>query len=410
MKKLSYLSLTFLCLVSLFPKYGVASLDDLFVKALKTSKKVEVINLNEKKAFRDLEVVSSSVFPTLDLEGTSTLSSGSLDGEQVVDTQLALSLNQKIFQGGSEFAIKDYSKIAPKQAKSQKEASLSEYYAEFTNLFLNYESAEEEVKKLSVLLKNLNRRVEIVKKRTRIGKDRKADLYALESQLYGLEADYIKSKANLSTKRSEFINFSGLKLVQINPDNIDPASLILDKKIDANQIPSLKNLKLNESIAEIEYLIEEGENYPQLDLDLDYYVDKYSSNGDDWKISLNLKYNLFDFGERKSKISSKKISRRIKRAHYDYARLNTNRVWENYYQKFNAKKNEYSLLRRALTRSEASYQQQIQDLKKGLVTQIEVIRSLDDVVNLEKQTIKTSTEVKIMYYQAKAYLGHFPKG
>jgi len=94
---------------------------------------------------------------------------------------------------------------------------------------------------------------------------------------------------------------------------------------------------------------------------------------------------------------------------FDFNRQNAKSQWSNFIDSFQSKKNELKSLRAALKRSRISYKEQLKDLNRGLVTQIDVIRSLDDVINLEKLSIRSSLEVKSLYYQANAYLGNFPR-
>ena len=391
---------------------GYTSVDQLFLKSLKGSKQVEIINLTKKKSLSDLSATTSQLFPSIDLVNSNNYGNNYADttiGKDEIDSKTALSISHKVFQGGAEFALNDYRKLIPKKAQAQKDLELSNYYGEFTLLYFKYSSALEENKKLEILLDNLRKRVSIVKKRTLIGKDRKADLFALESQLHRLEADLSTSQVAVETTRTNFINFSGLVDSHKIDDKVDPKSLKLEKKINLTITPSLTNLKLDEEASNLNAEMEEATNYPQVDLGFDYYVDKSSLGKNDWEVSLNIKLNLFDFSERSSKIESKKVSHMISKARYDYSRLNTQRVWNNYVENFKLKKRELVSLKKALKRSEASYREQLKDLKRGLVTQIDVIRSLDDVVSLEKLTIKSAFEVKSLYYQAEAYLGNYPK-
>ncbi len=258
-------------------------------------------------------------------------------------------------------------------------------------------------------MNNLRKRVEIVKKRTRIGRDRKADLYALESQLHRLEADLIASESQFVKAFTNFQNFSGLDNIVEIKDLIDPLSLDLPKKVNLENTPEIRNLKYIQETASIESRIEKANYYPQVDLGATYNLDKNDFDERDWSVSLNISLNLLDFKERASKVSSKNIQARLANAQVEYSRRNIQNNWQEFIVNFENKKRELQTLREALKRSQISYKEQLKDLSKGLVTQIEVIRSLDDVISLEKLAIRSSLEVKSLYYQASAFLGNIPK-
>ena len=393
-----------------FSLNSIANVDDLFIQSLKTSKNVEVIKLGEEKLLSQLKNLRSGLFPTLDLVNTHQYGNNTdIDEPNDIDSQVALNLNQKLFQGGSEFAISDYSKVVPKKAREQKKLELSEYYATFTTYYFLYSSASEENDKINILLQNLEKRVSLVRARARIGKDRKADLFALESQLFRLRAEYETSKGALEEARTNFLNFSGLKKINNGLSKIDPLKLHLSENKDLLEIPSIKNLEYQKELSELEVKIEESSHYPQVDLGLNYYLDKSSYEENEWEVSLNIRFNIFDFGKRSSAVDTQRVNHQVNRAKYDYSVQNSKRTWSNFLTRFNAKKEELRSYEEALKKIRSSYDEQLKDVAKGLVTQIDVIRSLDDVVSLEKLYIKSSLEVKSLYYQAKAYLGNIPQ-
>lgn len=398
--------------VAFFNSDAFGAVDQLYIKSLSRSKQVEVFNLTEKASLSNFEARKSTLFPSLDLISSNSYGNNAVNNfsdENEIDTQVAVSLEQAVFQGGAEFAINDLNKVVPKQAKALKEASLAEYYSQFTTLYFKVSSAVEENEKIESLLNNLAKRVSLVKKRTRIGRDRKADLYALESQLHRLRAELATSKANLKAARTDFLNFSGLNSIEITTDEIKPASLELSKSVDLQKRPEIKNLQYQYESSLLEQKIEKSSYYPQVGLQANYFLDKSSLGRNDWEVSLNIRMNLLDFGQRSSNVETKALQARISKARLEFNRLNATRQWDNFIDSFNAKKRELASLTTALNRIRASYQEQLKDIQKGLVTQIEVIRSLDDVINLEKLKIRSALEVKSLYYQAKAYLGELPK-
>ena len=141
-----------------------------------------------------------------------------------------------------------------------------------------------------------------------------------------------------------------------------------------------------------------------------YYLDKSSLGRNEWDVSISVSLNILDFGETSSSVQSKNITASINQAKYDYAKLNSSKIWNEFVKNFDSKKNELATLKKALSKSRSSFKEQLKDVKRGLITQIEVIRSLDDVIGLEKLVIKSALEVKSLYFQANAYLGKYPTG
>ena len=154
---LKYMSLIFLlfCYTS-----GNANVDNLYLKSLSSSKQVEILNLEEENSKANLDAVTSSLYPSLDINNSNTYQKDydtDGDGDNKIDSDVYLSLSQKLFQGGAEFALNDYRKLVPKQAAALREQNLSEYYRDFTNLYFQVSSAKEENEKIEALLDNLKK-------------------------------------------------------------------------------------------------------------------------------------------------------------------------------------------------------------------------------------------------------------
>lgn len=139
---------------------GNANVDNLYLKSLSSSKQVEILNLEEENSKANLDAVTSSLYPSLDINNSNTYQKDydtDGDGDNKIDSDVYLSLSQKLFQGGAEFALNDYRKLVPKQAAALREQNLSEYYRDFTNLYFQVSSAKEENEKIEALLDNLKK-------------------------------------------------------------------------------------------------------------------------------------------------------------------------------------------------------------------------------------------------------------
>ncbi|WP_372654642.1 TolC family protein [Halobacteriovorax sp.] len=389
-----------------------ASVEELFLKSLDSSNEVKLINLQERKTNSELDETFSTLYPSINLTSSNSYGNNSYQGKsglKKVDGNLALSFNQDLFQGGAEFSIYKLSKIIPKKALAAKEQKVAEYFALFSSYYFQLSSSIEEKREVSKLLDNLEKRVRLVRQRTKIGRDRKADLLALESQYDRLKADLFDTESKLEEARKNFLNFSGLESAGDFKNKINPFELSLEDNVDLGNRPELKSLELEYESSLEKSKIAKSDYMPQISLGSNYYLDKYYGGSDNWDVSLNLTLNIFDFGKTSSSVNTQNVQALIDKTRLQYNRVNSNREWSNFVKVFNNKKSQLSSLKRSLTQIRKSYVEQVKDLDKGLVAQIDVIRSLDDVINLEKLYIKAALELKSLYYQSKAYLGEYPR-
>ena len=177
-----------------------ASVEQLFLQSLKKSKQVKIINLEREKTLLNLENRVNTIYPEISVSNYNKYGDQyyqNYNGLKKINSSLAISLEQKLFQGGSEFALLDLKKIIPEQAKSKKNLDLSMYFAQFSNYYFQVSAAIEERDAVKHLLNNLEKRVNIVRNRAKIGRDRSADLLALESQLARLKSDLFSTQIQI---------------------------------------------------------------------------------------------------------------------------------------------------------------------------------------------------------------------
>ncbi len=91
-------------ILSVFSVLSFASVEGLYLESLKKSKQVEIFNLTRDKTLSDLKVIESSLYPSVDIVSDNDYSkqaTSSSVGRSEFDSELYLSMNQKLFQGGS---------------------------------------------------------------------------------------------------------------------------------------------------------------------------------------------------------------------------------------------------------------------------------------------------------------------
>lgn len=89
--------------VAFFNSDAFGAVDQLYIKSLSRSKQVEVFNLTEKASLSNFEARKSTLFPSLDLISSNSYGNNAVNNfsdENEIDTQVAVSLEQAVFQGG----------------------------------------------------------------------------------------------------------------------------------------------------------------------------------------------------------------------------------------------------------------------------------------------------------------------
>ena len=159
---------------------------------------------------------------------------------------------------------------------------------------------------------SLNRLYKDVSLKVRVGKKPEVDLYKIEYDLKSTDAAITNLQKNIDTLKYALKEIIGKKDLII--DKIEDIQLTKNfKLIDVNieNIPSVIHTKIQRSIALEKIKKAKSEYFPKIYLNSKTF-ENYG-NGNDvniWNVSLNLKFNLFDFGKRKSEVKKALLEER----------------------------------------------------------------------------------------------------
>ena len=163
-------------------------------------------------------------------------------------------------------------------------------------------------KSLDVLYKN-------VKDAVKEGKKAEVDLLKVDYERKNVEATIDKIKNSINTLKSAIKTIVGKrdidlsKLEDIKPETFPQKDLALAK---INTLDRIKQVKTFKEIAKNKVDIAKSEYFPHVFLKA--YTQRNIGNSeykDLWQISVNIKYNLFDFGKRKHSYIEKALKEKI---------------------------------------------------------------------------------------------------
>ncbi len=391
-----------------------ANLAELYQAALKKNEDLTIATLTTTRAQESVRGYLSSLYPSVDLTsrarfGNETYQNRS--GLERWDTQTGLGLTQNLFQGGAEFALWELKDIIPQIAKEQERNTHHAFYAELAQAFYSYLSSTQEKEKIRRQMDGLERRINILERRVKIGRDRDTDLLASKAQLARLRADLSAIENTVVIAATDLRKLTGLESIPPLSDDSDPRSLRLPTNSEAllKERPLQKSADLALKQSQEEVRVVKSDYYPKLSLSSNYYLDHYRTGRDDFDIALELKLNVFDFGVTKSNVAVGRVDEMIAQKRSELIARVGSETLENFERTLTVKKEQLRNLDLALKATETSYRRQIQDAEKGLVNQLDVIQSLDSVITLERLGITTANQIKLLYHQAIAFLGQVPE-
>jgi len=144
------------------------------------------------------------------------------------------------------------------------------------------------------------------------GKKPEVDLYKIEYDVKNADAAIAQLQNNINTLKYALKEIMGKKDFKIgNIEDINLTKNFSPEKIEYKNLTSIKRVNAKSSIASSNIKKAKSEYFPKLYLNANIF-ENYDDNGNDiniWQVTLNMKFDIFDFGKRKNSVEEKKLEK-----------------------------------------------------------------------------------------------------
>jgi outer membrane protein TolC len=144
------------------------------------------------------------------------------------------------------------------------------------------------------------------------GKKPEVDLYKIEYDVKNADAAIAQLQNNINTLKYALKEIMGKKDFKIgNIEDINLTKNFSPEKIGSKNLTSIKRVNAKSSIASSNIKKAKSEYFPKLYLNANIF-ENYDDNGNDiniWQVTLNMKFDIFDFGKRKNSVEEKKLEK-----------------------------------------------------------------------------------------------------
>lgn len=368
--------------------------------------------LNEEVSRIRQELVTGSVRPKLSLVSSQLLRDGE-DGysqSSLIEKHqhsAYLNLTQPLFQGGGEYHLLEAAKFYPEVSKWSRIQAEIDLYTELAKLFYEILSLKKEDQTLKEQENILERRVSYLRSRVKIGRSRKSELFTAESQLANLSAENQSLQGRILIYQEAFVRRTGLQDWSSVEDPLAEdwyeklkLSDKSDKSEDFENNPKIQliNHSLGQKRAEI--LAIKGDYWPQIDLSGNYYFDRTGTlKNSEWDVGLVAKWELYGGGATQSAVREKALEAEKLNNELIDTKRNQLAVSERLRNSIATKVEEVKKISLAVDMAEKSYLENINESQSGLVSDLEVLRSLDDYLKIKRSFDRIRFEPKIIYFE-----------
>ncbi|MGZ3807552.1 MAG: TolC family protein [Bacteriovorax sp.] len=327
---------------------------------------------------------------------------------------IGLNLSHSLYKGGRDKLSVESADKGIAIAENQRVLDQLNLYASVIGAYYNYFLNLNDYKNLELLKKQSKERVDETRKRVQVGRSRKGELLQAEAQLASADAQLFNGLGLLIESEDSFYILTGLN--KGNNTFTERISVPSDTQgiqayLDAayNRV-DVKNRELRIDLADLDLKSAKSLYYPTLDLASNYYLNNrigaYSKTN--WDVGLTLSLPLFEGGITQARV--RESSERKLQAIYtleDYKKsiqLEVTSRYETYHRYLDQVK-AFDL---ALDKAKKSYDEAVKDYRLGLVSNLDVLSSLNLYLDSKRNSEKTKIQAMMNLKLLEAATGVLP--
>ena len=244
----------------------------------------------------------------------------------------------------------------------------------------------------------LLQRLDELHERERLGRSRMSELASAEAQLRRLEADLEEAKSQERMSRQLLSFLTGLDDIgaltdpQVETPPREPQEAYLAK---AGARPDLRAAEAAWQAAKKQVGIARAGFFPTVDLDANYYVERAGAAEDvKWDASLNVDVPILQGGQNVGALKEAAAKARAEKLRYDETRRRAFLDIRDAYTEFEASVAIDEALQQALGAAEENYRLQVEDYRLNLVSNLDVLQTLQELQNTRREAIQARYNAK----------------
>ncbi len=345
-------------------------------------------------------------YTRIDPPETSGLSAFTLKKQYSVGVRMI----QPVIRGGVLGAL-DLANENILLAEFQKDATELNLYQLVINAYYNLKIAQSDVKNVEQLLSFSKERVSEIRNRTKIGRSRRGELMEAEAQLFTSEAQYQQGLMNLEQAEKNYEFLTRLEAQEVGPLSPVPKP---DGSLEA-YLAKLKTrpdiMAAQQSVKSASHQVEiaKGSHYPSVDFIGNYYIDRTGVLAtSEWDAGVVVSVPFYQGGGVQAATREAVAERRILELTSHEALRTAERELSILYQNYLQLQTQLDSLEKALQKSEEAYRLNKKDYQYGLVTNLDVLQTLNIYIQTKRSFDNLYAMAHMTYKNLEAATGVLP--
>lgn len=322
----------------------------------------------------------------------------------------AMRLTQPLIRGGSVSAYQ-LAKENVLLSQFQKDATELNLYQLVINAYFNLKIAQTDIKDVQELQRYSKERVSEIRERTKIGRSRKGELIEAEVLMNVADSQLQQSQIALLQAEKNFEFYTNLKPDEIGELGEVPviSGSVEEYMMKTRSRADVMVAKQQTHVAEKQISIAKGGHYPQLDLISNYYFDRTGVLASSkWDVGLAVVIPLYQGGTVQAQVREAVAQKRIADLNSSEKQRTAERDIAINYQNLAQLQIQLKALKTALQKAEEAYRVNRKDYTYGLVTNLDVLQSLNAFIETKRSYNSLVSLVHLNYKSLEAATGVLP--
>ncbi|RYZ57611.1 MAG: hypothetical protein EOP07_09440 [Proteobacteria bacterium] len=388
------------------------TLDEIYGQALQQSEVLQTsqIDINIAGSERDRALTLIKPRVALSADGTYHINKyDKADWDNNWDSGVRTEFRQPLYDGGVSSASIAVAKAGIETSKWDYKTNEQNLYLQISSLFYELIAQNKDLLNLEETIKIYKQRIGDLNQREKIGRSREAEVLAARTQLELTNSMIVATKINIGAAEEQLAWLSGQKPPLTLEDNLEVS------EIQSTIIPQTKAMlpsveaaqaRINAADAQID-LVRTGLN-PSLDFIAAHnwrYLDASQEGYHDFAIGLGLNWILYDAGSVNAAVTTASLQKSRAAVQKQLADREGDLNLNIAKRKLTDSLLQIKTYRSALDVVERTLKSQQAEFASGLITNLELLTTLDQRLEIRRNIDQAIYRAKLLYVQTQVYAG-----
>lgn len=323
-------------------------------------------------------------------------------------TESSFVFKQTLFAGFKELAGMSGSRLEKNQFLEQKRRAELLLFVDVADAFYLLLEEREDLQVLQSIQDALAERVAELKKRATVGRARQSEIASTEAELYNLEAEIEAGKSRAAIAEDLLAFLIGQTVGELIDANDTPDTLAeeVNFTVKSDTRPDVKAAEYAWGVAKKQITVSRSDLFPTVKLEGNGYVHKNDPPSDQsWATLVSVEVPIFEGTTTYGAIKAANAKAKEAQLQFEQTqRLAMQDIRDSYIRSQSAILRSKAL-DKALKASELNYSLQKEDYQYNLVSNLDVLSSLQKFADTHRNYIQSFYEKKRYYWQLKAAVG-----